>query len=315
MEQRLHVVAAVIRGDDGRYLMTRRLPQAREGGKWEFPGGKVERDESPQRALGRELREELGMVMLSCKPLMQIPYDYPALRILLDVYLVGRYRGIPWPVEGQGMAWFGVQELTRLDMPAANRAIVAALRLPPFYLITPSPSGDEAQFLNRLDSVLRTGIRLVRLRAPDLAREHYLRLSACALEICHARRAELLTDDAQTALAIGADGVHLSSRSLMSMTQRPVPAELWMAASCHDDAELAHAQRIGCDLAVLSPVSPTPSHPDRRALGWDGFNRLCSAVALPVYALGGMRRADLPLAQEHGAFGIAAIRDFWTTSA
>ena len=62
---------------------------------------------------------------------------------------------------------------------------------------------------------------------------------------------------------------------------------------------------------VVSPVAATASHPQARPIGWDGLAALTAVATLPVYALGGMGPADLPVAQRHGAQGIAAIRGLW----
>jgi 8-oxo-dGTP diphosphatase len=94
-----------------------------------------------------------------------------------------------------------------------------------------------------------------------------------------------------------------------------VPAGGGCAASCHDAAELAAAARLGCDFAVLSPVAVTASHPDRPALGRARFDALTHAAALPVYALGGMRHADVDSARDHGGQGVAVLRDLWSDGA
>jgi thiamine monophosphate synthase len=73
---------------------------------------------------------------------------------------------------------------------------------------------------------------------------------------------------------------------------------------------LRQAERIGVDFVVLSPVLATHSHPKARPLGWSHFGRLVDETNLPVFALGGMKPADLVEAKQHGAHGIAAIRGF-----
>jgi 8-oxo-dGTP diphosphatase len=89
----------------------------------------------------------------------------------------------------------------------------------------------------------------------------------------------------------------------------------WVGASCHDLHELQQAQRLGLDYVLLSPVLPTPSHPDAVPLGWQRFTQWVEQVNLPVYALGGVGLESLDLAKQYGAQGIAAIRAFWTDQA
>jgi 8-oxo-dGTP diphosphatase len=97
----------------------------------------------------------------------------------------------------------------------------------------------------------------------------------------------------------------------MTLTERPYSATELIGASCHDAAQLAQAERLGLDYALLSPVQKTASHPDATPLGWARFAELVESLALPVYALGGVTPADVPLAQSHGAHGIAGIRGFF----
>ncbi|MDR1709675.1 MAG: thiamine phosphate synthase, partial [Candidatus Accumulibacter sp.] len=84
----------------------------------------------------------------------------------------------------------------------------------------------------------------------------------------------------------------------------------WAAASCHTPADLARAERLGLDFAVLGPILPPPTHPESPGIGWPAFARLVEHSAIPIYALGGMRPETLPAAQAHGAHGVAMMRGF-----
>ncbi|PTT03442.1 NUDIX domain-containing protein, partial [Pseudomonas sp. HMWF006] len=84
--KRVHVAAAVIRDDSGKVLIARRADTQHQGGLWEFPGGKVEADESVETALARELHEELGIVVGAARPLIKVHHDYPDKQVLLDVW-------------------------------------------------------------------------------------------------------------------------------------------------------------------------------------------------------------------------------------
>ena len=84
--KRIHVVAAVIRSE-GKILLSKRLDHVHQGGKWEFPGGKVETDEAVTAALVRELQEELAITPTDFQPLIQIHHDYPDKHIFLDVWV------------------------------------------------------------------------------------------------------------------------------------------------------------------------------------------------------------------------------------
>jgi mutator protein MutT len=89
--KRVHVAAAVIRDNSGKILIARRADTQHQGGLWEFPGGKVEADESVETALARELHEELGIVVGAARPLIKVRHDYPDKQVLLDVWEVSAF--------------------------------------------------------------------------------------------------------------------------------------------------------------------------------------------------------------------------------
>ncbi|ROR29696.1 Nudix family hydrolase [Inmirania thermothiophila] len=309
---RLHVVAGILRDAAGRVLVTRRPAGRHLEGLWEFPGGKLEPGEAPLAGLARELAEELGIQVREAWPLIAVPWDYPERRILLDVWEVRRHEGRPRPREGQALAWVRREALAGLAMPPADRPVLGALALPDLYLVTPPQLRDEAALRAGLEKALARGVRLVQLRLPGAAEATVRRLAAAARTLCRAAGARLLVNgDPALAEAVGADGVHLSASWLRRLEARPLPAPQLVGASCHDRAELARARAIGADFAVLSPVRPTPSHPDAPALGWSRFAHLARGAGLPVYALGGVGPADLARARHAGARGIAAIRALW----
>ncbi|MEH6445542.1 MAG: 8-oxo-dGTP diphosphatase MutT [Oceanospirillaceae bacterium] len=127
--KKIHVVASVVFNSTGQVFLTKRALKAHQGGLWEFPGGKVEADESCFCALQRELLEELGIEINSAEAFISIPFEYPDKAILLDVFTVDDYQGEPWGKEGQQGAWFALADLAQLQFPAANEPILEKLRL------------------------------------------------------------------------------------------------------------------------------------------------------------------------------------------
>ena len=313
MPASIHVVAGVLHDDRGRVLIAQRPPGKHLAGLWEFPGGKCEAGEAPVDALARELREELGIVVESARPLIAIPYRYPEQDVLLDVWHVAAWSGRPHPHEGQALAWIDVSDLDRVPMPPADRPAIAALRLPDRCLITPDVApGSTHELLAGIERACRRGVRMVQLRLPRWSPGEI----ACAVRearpLCDAHDAHLLLNgDHRLAMVLGADGAHLPARVAAEFTERPIPADRWLGVSCHDATELLHAVRIGADFAMLSPVFATPTHPDANPLGWDGFADLVAHSPIPVYALGGLETEDIDAAQMAGAQGIAGVRAFW----
>ena len=306
----IHVMAAVITDARGRILLARRTEGRDLAGRWEFPGGKQEPGESPEDALVRELREELGIEARVGDPIISVPQQYPDKRLCLDVRHLAGWTGTPRGHEGQALAWVAPDKLARYDMPPADRPVVAALLQPDRYLVTPEPD-DPARWLAALDQALADGVRRVQVRARSVSGEAWKALAQRAVARCREAGAEvLLNGDVELARELKV-GVHLRAAQLAALTMRPLPEGVPVAASCHTAEELQHAQRLGCDFAVVGSVHQTLSHPDGEPLGWPGFAGLREGVSLPIYAIGGMTTADITEARRHGAQGIAAIRGLW----
>lgn len=312
MRNPTHVVAGVLSDTQGRVLLAQRPSGRHSAGLWEFPGGKIEPGETAHAALRRELREEIGIDAGAVEPLIGVPWDFAQKSIFLDVYRVLGFAGTPHGREGQALAWHRLDELAGIAMPEPDRPVATALRLPPHYAITPEPGDDDASFLDRIDRALAAGARLLQLRAKTVSAARLRLLARAARERALAAGAALLVNArADIAEELGLDGVHLPASELMRWNERPLPRGRWVAASCHDARELAHAAAIGVDFAVVGPVLPTRSHPGAPPLGWPGFAALCAAAPLPVYALGGLTPADVPAARAHGAQGVAGISGFF----
>lgn len=306
------VAAAAIFNERGEVLLALRPAHLHQGGLWEFPGGKLEPGEQVVAALARELYEELGISVTRARPLIRIRHAYPDKAVVLDVWRVDAFSGEPSPREGQRLQWVAINDLAQHAYPEANLPILTALRLPSVYLISSEPAQGDALFMQTLRSCLHAGIKLIQLRAKTLSDDHYRRLAEQALAVCQSHGAQLvLNSTPELVQRLGAQGLHLTSERLMKLSTRPLANDIWVAASCHNAAELAHAERIGVDFVVVSPVLPTPSHPGAVSLGWEGLKHLTEQATIPVYALGGMESRHLLTAYQHGAQGIASLRAIW----
>ncbi|TDY01161.1 Nudix family hydrolase [Thiohalophilus thiocyanatoxydans] len=310
MSESIHVAVGIIVNPAGEILLAQRADHRDQGGLWEFPGGKVEAGETVAQALARELLEEVGITVSHSEPLIRIPHDYADRTVVLEVHEVRAFSGEPRGREGQPVRWVAPEQLSDVAMPAANRPIVNAVRLPAECLITPPLDSDE-QWLSVLKKSLHQGVRLVQLRLKELAAERVDALTRKALALCHAHDCRvLLNADPQQFAHLPVDGFHLPAGALSRYPARPVAEGRWLSASIHNRAELVQAARLGVDLGFVAPVQATATHPDATPLGWAGFKELAAAAPFPVYALGGMQRHDVTLARQYGGQGIAGIRLF-----
>lgn len=128
MQETIKVAAAVIINSQGETLVSLRLPNSHQGGKWEFPGGKFELHETAEQALIRELQEELGISIEHTEPFINLQYTYPEKTIDLHVLKVLSYTGEPEGLEGQRVEWVSTEKLKTLEFPAANYAILDELQ-------------------------------------------------------------------------------------------------------------------------------------------------------------------------------------------
>lgn len=305
---RVEVAAAVIERPDGTFLMASRPAGKVYAGWWEFPGGKVETGETARQALDRELREELGIEVEAAWPWLNRAFSYPHAEVMLRFFRVTRWRGEPHPHEGQTFAWTRAEAPVVSPILPANGPILKGLRLPLEYAISDAAKLGPQAFLQRLDQRLAQGLKLIQWRE----RAAPAGLLEQVVERCQVAGAVLMLN-ADTALAqrLGV-GLHLNSRQLAQLDARPDFE--WLAASCHDQAELQRAIELELDFVVLSPVLPTPSHPGEPTLGWPTFSALLRDCAVPVFALGGLGRQDLDLARDHGAHGIALKSQAWSVA-
>ena len=128
------VVAAALIDPDGRVLIAQRPPGKAMAGLWEFPGGKIEPDETPEMALIRELDEELGItVKAAClAPFTFASHSYEQFHLLMPLYLCRRWEGMPSPREHAAIKWVRPRELIAtpdaFPMPAADLPLLPMLR-------------------------------------------------------------------------------------------------------------------------------------------------------------------------------------------
>jgi 8-oxo-dGTP diphosphatase len=296
----IEVAAAVIQRPDGAFLLAQRPPGKVYAGYWEFPGGKLEPGEAPERALARELHEELGIDIGPAYPWITRVFAYPHGTVRLNFFRIFEWRNEPHPREDQAIAWQDPDAPMAAPMLPANAPVLASLALPVEYAVTDAASYGTPDMLARLERRLEQGLELVQVREPNLGAEARALFTEQVIGLAHRYGCKVMVKSAFP----GADGIHVTAKELMRLRTRP---EGLAAASCHTRAELDRAMQLGLDFAVLGPVKDKPP-----ALGWARFAELARGASIPVYAIGGLTRADMQGAWRAGAHGVAMIRGAWS---
>jgi 8-oxo-dGTP diphosphatase len=296
------VAAAVIQRPDGTFLLGQRPPGKVYAGYWEFPGGKAEPGEPAAQALSRELHEELGIEVETAYPWITRVFTYPHGTVRLRFFRVVSWKNEPHPREDQAIAWQRLGAAMVSPMLPANAPVLASLALPVEYAITDAARWGTAAMLDKLERGLERGLKLVQLREPGLGAEERRIFCEKAIGRAHRYGCKVMVKAPHP----GADGIHFTASQLVDSTERPL--DMLAAASCHTRAELERAMRLELDFAVVGPVREKADAP---LLGWERFAEIVRGTSIPVYAIGGLTRADLEDAWRAGAHGVAMIRGAW----
>ena len=178
------------------------------------------------------------------------------------------------------------------------------------YLVTDRHQTGGRDLLEVVGQALRAGVRAVQLREKDLTTRDLYHLAGKLLAVTRETGAALLINDrVDVAMALPADGVHLTRRSLPPKEARELlgPARL-IGISCHSLAEVREAVDGGADFVVLGPIFETPSKmPYGAPLTTALLQQARAATTLPVLAIGGINPARVPEVMAAGADGVAVI--------
>lgn len=305
------VAVGILTRPDGQVLLAQRPTGKPYAGWWEFPGGKFEPGEQAHEAIVRELHEELGLRVKSSRAWLVREHAYEHARVRLHFRLIEQWSGEPESREDQAFGWCDPANAGVSPLLPATVPLMRLLALPALYAISAAHLLGADVFLARLDNALGEGLKGLQLREPGLSEAAFERLFADVLLRCRRHHAMLMVNSQHPArFWTEADGVHLRAADFTTPDfSFPVPRDelAWVAASCHDEHELAQAGDLGVDFAVLGPVGSTQSHPGVAGIGWSGFSAIAALTPLPVYALGGLGANDLGAAQMAGGHGVAMI--------
>ncbi|CAN5146327.1 Nudix family hydrolase [soil metagenome] len=302
----VEVAVGVVFDVQGRVLLGSRPAGKPYSGYWEFPGGKIEPGESVAAALARELDEETGISIGTPLPWVTIEHRYPHAHVRLHFMRVHEWTGTPEGREGQQLRWSSVADALPAPLLPAALPCLRWLSWPDRMGISSAAASGQSVFLDRLDAAFADGLRLIQVREPAMDRDQVGALVREVVARAKPFAARVLVSSRHGfGLAEQAGGLHLTEQDLLACDRRPdLPS---VGASVHTRASIDRAADLGLDYALLGTVLPSASHPHGPVLGWRGFAELALDAALPVYAIGGLSRADLDAASHAGAHGIALL--------
>ncbi len=303
-KKRIYATAGIIRDEHDKILLSKRKKNKFMAGYLELPGGKINQNETEQDGLIRELAEELAIQVINMKFRLKIQHNYPSQIVDITIFDVLSYKHKIDAKEGQLLFWLPVDTAYKYQLLPTMKRVITSLKLTPYYWITP-----EIFSLSQLEIQLKKGIRLVQLRIKTHFSSVQKKLLMHAQILCKSYQAALLLNTAKnTEMDLTQlDGIHLSTKKLMSLKARPISEKKILGASVHNQREITQAARISADFALLSPILKTTSHPKSTPLGWQKAQDLIKKAKLPIYLLGGLDINAIDKARSIGAYGISSV--------
>ncbi len=299
----------IIFNESFQLLMAERPQSKTWSGWWEFPGGKIEKGETPLEALKRELKEEIGISVIDAEKWIVRKYAYEGYEVTLHFYKVTQWSGNIEAKEEQKISWVLPDNNKVSPILPANDLIFKAISLPDTYAIT-NAYEYSGNFLNKVEQKLNNGLGLIQIREKAISKNAFIDLTKEIIQMAGNFDAKvIINSDINLAYKLNADGVHLNSSLLHSLSE--IPKDLIVSASCHSARDIEKAMTMDVSFVVLSPVQKTQSHPNTTPIGWDSFSKITQNYSIPIYALGGMKQNYIENAFNAGAIGIASQRAIW----
>ena len=305
MKNTIHCSVGVIKNCDAYFLIQRQKYPYH--GYFEFPGGKIEKEEQPLEALQRELFEELNIRIQKADFVYKITHEYKEFRVCLYIYRIKKYKGDIKSSNKQEHIYCKKDSFKDIQCLESTYRIIKLLSLPK-YLAISKPSNKIFPYnLTTLDKSL--GI-LIRLRNNNNPYKNNFKNMVEFSQTCQNKNIGLIIDHPyERECLANYNGIHFKSDYLVSMENIPNNFKYY-SCSCHNVNEINKANSLNFDYIIISPVKES-KYPNQKCLGWEGFEKLSNHANMPTFALGGISKEDLFLSHKNGGYGVAGIRKFW----
>ena len=306
----VNVSVAVLINDEHQVLLAERpFPKAWEGW-WEFPGGKMEKNETSVDALYREIYEEIGVKITKFNKWVTRSHTSGDDNFTLHFFKVYEWEGEITSKENQKLVWTYLKKPNVYPILPANVFVQKAFDLPKYYAITNLSETSKKVFFNQLQKKISDGLKMIQVREKNISINELEVFSKEVIKICRPSNVKvIINSDMNLAYRIKADGIHLTSKNLLD--SKKLPRNLIVSASCHTQKDIDIAEKLNINFVVLSAVNRTLSHPDISPIGWNKFQKIANKTNIPIYALGGLGINDYQVALENGAIGISSQRSIW----
>jgi len=187
------------------------------------------------------------------------------------------------------------------------------MNIPKIYPITPSCLSTN-QLLTSIKNLKRDGLNLFLYRRKELYKSVIEAELSLITKLCLDQKIHLILNSYHAQeTKNNFSGIHLTSLDLRKEEGNSFKRDNLLGISCHSEADIIKAESLKADYIFLSPIKETTSHQEIEGIGWEKFSYLSNKTNLPTYALGGLKREDLKVAESYGAYGVAGISNFWNT--
>ena len=271
---------------------------------YEFPGGKVEINESPEEALIRECYEELDISVTNFNKIGFLTHNYNNLSVKLYIFEIIDYEGKITSKEKQKLLYLNAYNSSEKFIESTYR-ILNYLSLPRLCRITSNHVLDNSSLSISLPHILRyRSSDVMRTTYIQQAKEYSKKKNNSINLILDAKYSSFYQGIKYTGLHYTSSEIRYLNNSILSRSNN----KLTYSASCHNIDEINIANKFNFDFILLSPI--LKSKGDIPAMGWDKFQELSTIANMPVYALGGVDESDLNICVSHNGYGVSGISKF-----